>query len=311
MSSEDKQSIVRATGLLVIEVKNSNPNGDPDRESDPRIRSHDQRGMISGVSFKRKLRDLVDNKDGEVWKQLSNGCEPGDYDILEARRHKRTEIINLLTNNFEGFKKRFWDARVFGNTFLEEGGGDTIRTGVAQFALGISVAPIRIERMTNTKVAPAQGGRDGGEGPTRGMAPLGYRIIEHGVYCMPFFINPTAATKTGCTRQDIELLLKLIPHAYPHTASHIRPLVEVRHAWYAEHKDPLGSFSEFLFIEEMTPKRKNNPNQSSSDSLPLKEQYEVPQKLPEDLEDKTVNFCDLCVTLPDWCREKNNDSTRA
>jgi hypothetical protein len=33
------------------------------------------------------------------------------------------------------------------------------------------------------------------------------------VYCMPLFINPTAATKTGCTRQDIELLLKLIPYA--------------------------------------------------------------------------------------------------
>ena len=93
------------------------------------------------------------------------------------------------------------------------------------------------------KMAPAQGARGGGEAPTRGMAPLGYRMVEHGVYCMPFFINPTAATKTGCTRQDIELLLKLIPYAYPHTASHIRPLVEVRHAWYVEHKTSLGQVS--------------------------------------------------------------------
>ena len=92
------------------------------------------------------------------------------------------EIMSLLNNNFEEFKTRFWDARVFGNTFLEEGGGDTIRTGVAQFALGISVAPIRIERLTNTKMAPAQGAREGGEAPTRGMAPLGYRMVEHGVY---------------------------------------------------------------------------------------------------------------------------------
>jgi Cas7 group CRISPR-associated protein Csh2 len=58
MQSENNQTITRGTGLLVIEVKNSNPNGDPDRESDPRVRSHDQRGMITGVSFKRKLRDL-------------------------------------------------------------------------------------------------------------------------------------------------------------------------------------------------------------------------------------------------------------
>lgn len=307
MSSEDKQNIVRATGLLVIEVKNSNPNGDPDRESDPRVRSHDQRGMITGVSFKRKLRDLVDNKDGEVWKQLANGRESGDYDILEARRHKRTEIMNLLTNDFEGFKKRFWDARVFGNTFLEEGGGDTIRTGVAQFALGISVAPIRIERLTNTKVAPAQGARDGGEGPTRGMAPLGYRVVEHGVYCMPFFINPTAATKTGCTKQDIELLLRLIRYAYPHTASHIRPLVEVRHAWYAEHKDPLGSFSEFRFIEAMTPTKRQDSEKPSISWA----DYDVPTDLAGDLKGKAHNFYDLCINLPDWCAEEDNGTSRS
>src|SRR4029077_8092686 len=114
-------------------------------------------------------------------------------------RHKRTDIEKLLKENFEDFKKRFWDARVFGNTFLEEGGTETIRTGVAQFALAISVAPIRIERLTRTKEAPAQGAKDGGKAPTRGMAPLSYRVVEHGVYCMPFFINPTAATKTGCT----------------------------------------------------------------------------------------------------------------
>jgi formamidopyrimidine-DNA glycosylase len=51
MNSEIK----RATGLLVIEVVNSNPNGDPDRESDPRQRPNGI-GEISPVSFKRKLR---------------------------------------------------------------------------------------------------------------------------------------------------------------------------------------------------------------------------------------------------------------
>src|SRR5437899_2329341 len=153
--SESSEKIPRATGLLVIEVRDSNPNGDPDRESDPRCRSHDQRGMISGVSFKRKVRDLIDHKEGEVWKQVALGHSKDDYDILEARRHKRADIEQLLKDDFAGFRKRFWDGRVFGNTFLEEGGGDTIRTGVAHFALGISVAPIRIERLTMTKMAPA------------------------------------------------------------------------------------------------------------------------------------------------------------
>lgn len=296
MSSKKDETIPRATGLLVIEVKNSNPNGDPDRESDPRQRSHDQRGVVTGVSFKRKVRDLIDNKDGEVWRQLANGRKADEHDILEARRHKRTEIEKLLNTDFDGFKKRFWDARVFGNTFLEKNGEDTIRTGVAQFVLGTSIAPIRIERLTMTKMAPAQGAKEGGEAPTRGMAPLGYRVVEHGVYCMPFFINPTAAIKSGCTAPDIALLLKIIRYAYPHTASHIRPFVEVRHAWYGQHKDTLGSFSEFRFVEAMTPMKKQDPEKPSTSWA----DYDVPTSLPKDLQDRVANFCDLCVTLPGW-----------
>jgi CRISPR-associated protein Csd2 len=69
MSTDNKQ-VPRATGLLVIEVRNSNPNGDPDRESDPRTRAHDGKGIISDVSFKRKLRELVLNKKGPVWADL-------------------------------------------------------------------------------------------------------------------------------------------------------------------------------------------------------------------------------------------------
>ena len=297
-------AIRRATGLLVIEVKNSNPNGDPDRESDPRRRGHDDRGVITGVSYKRKTRDLVLAKDGEVWKYCAKDLDlPVDeFDILE-RRGIRAEVDNLLKDNggFDKFKRRYWDARVFGNTFLEKEGGDTIRAGVAQFGLGISISPVRIERMTKTKMAPAQGGKDGEDGPSRGMAPLAHRVVVHGLYCMPFFVNPTAALKSGCQQRDIALLLKLIRHAYANTKSDIRPFVDVRHAWYAEHKDSLCSFSEFRFIEAMTPKRKGDPETPSSDVVGLDEQYDVPRQLPNDLKGKAANFCDLVETLPDWC----------
>jgi Cas7 group CRISPR-associated protein Csh2 len=59
----------RATGLLVIEVRGSNPNGDPDAEGEPRTLGADRRGLISPVSFKRKLRDLVADKDSAVWQE--------------------------------------------------------------------------------------------------------------------------------------------------------------------------------------------------------------------------------------------------
>ena len=70
MSGIEKRGVV----LLILEVINSNPNGDPDRESDPRQRL-DERGEISPVSFKRKLRDLVENKrarSGWKWQKHLN-----------------------------------------------------------------------------------------------------------------------------------------------------------------------------------------------------------------------------------------------
>src|SRR6266853_1453356 len=143
----------RATGLLVIEVTNSNPNGNPDQESDPRLRP-DERGMISPVSFKRKLRDLIEDKQGPVWEHTAAAFEPAlkadRYQILESRGRDRKEIIALKPEEFKG---RYWDARIFGNTFLEEGSSTSIRTGVVQFGMGVSLSPVEIERMTNTSKA--------------------------------------------------------------------------------------------------------------------------------------------------------------
>lgn len=283
MSSEAKQ-IMRATGLLIIEAINSNPNGDPDRESDPRQRP-DGLGEISPVSFKRKLRDLVEDKQGPVWSELSSRLDltNEDFDILESRGRDRGVIKKELENGGAAFKKRYWDSRIFGNTFLEEGASTTIKTGVVQFGMGLSVAPIIIERQTNTNKAGVEGDKD------RGMAPMAYRIVQHGIYCMPFFVNPSAAHKSGCTARDIELLLALIPYAYPHTRSYVRPNVELLHAWYIEHKSPLGSCSDFKLIDSLTPSKREEPATASTS----RKEYDIPSALPEELKAKVAHEKDL------------------
>lgn len=301
MSNEMK----RATGLLIIEVVNSNPNGDPDRESDPRQRP-DGRGEISPVSFKRKLRDLVEWKQGDVWQSLSASfspaLDPARFGVLESRGRDRISIARQLTGDGQAFKDAYWDGRIFGNTFLEsmkdeeakkhnfsenqikEFKANAIRTGIVQFGLGLSVAPIDIERHTNTNKAGVEGDKD------RGMAPMGYRFVPHGVYWMPFFVNPSMAHKSGCAATDIELLKKLIPHAYAHTRSHARPFVELRHAWYCEHSNPLGSCSDFALIDALKPKLKEglNPNKPSKSW----DDYDAPTTLPTELAGK-VKCIDL------------------
>lgn len=276
----------RGTGLLVIEVTNSNPNGDPDRESDPRQR-HDNRGVISPVSFKRKLRDLIEEKEGPVWQEIAKSfdppLDPQEFCILESRGRDRKKIAEEIKS--QEFIKKYWDARLFGNTFLEEDSSGSIKTGVVQFSLGVSISPIEIERMTNTNKSGVQEGKD------RGMAPLAYRIVKHGVYLMPFFVNPTAAVKTGCTQRDLELILRLMPHAYAHTASAMRPFVALRRAWFVEHNSKLGSCPDHVIIEALAPVRNGDPDQPSASWSDYSEPRDL--KTPETLKGRVASIKDL------------------
>ena len=291
------KTINRVTGLLIIEAVNSNPNGNPDQESDPRVRDNNI-GEISPVSFKRKLRDLLEDREGPVFANVTQGFLPNDlgfdFCILETRGRDRKEIQKEMSDDIKEFKqdvflkstfvKKYWDARLFGNTFLEEGGNKGyIKTGVLQLGMGLSLAPVEIQRHTNTNKAGVQ------EGKNQGMAPLAYRVVQHGVYAMPFFVNPTFASKTGCQAFDLEVFNRLVRYAYDHTRSAIRPDVRIRHAWYMDHKSPLGSCPDYLLIDAMTPKRKGNDPMAPSTSWV---DYEVPTSLPKSLADK-VDFKDL------------------
>lgn len=182
------------------------------------------------------------------------------------------------------FVKKYWDARVFGNTFLEkEGNKGYIKTGVVQFGMGLSISPVNILRQTNTSKAGVQ------EGKNAGMAPLGFRVVEHGVYVMPFFVNPNYAHKSGCTKMDIDLLKLLIPQAYDMNRSAIRPDIRLRHAWYIEHQSLLGSCPDYLLFEALTPTRIGNvaePSESWSD-------YADKTDLPDELKRRVATVADL------------------
>lgn len=247
----ETEELHRGTGLLWIETINSNANGDPDQESDPRLRA-DGLGVISPVSVKHKIRDLVADKEGFIWKEISSdlNISPDDswrYDILEQKATKRKEVKKLSDQEF---LDKYWDARVFGSTFLEDKDKDAtfIHTGAVQFGMGVSLSPIEIERMTTTKALPAEDGKG------KGMAPLGYRVVPYGLYTMPFFINATMARRSQCSVLDIEILLRVLPFAYQETASYMRTQVNMRHAYYVEHAKARGCFNDFEIIEALTPK---------------------------------------------------------
>lgn len=295
-----KSPFNRHVGLIILEVNQSNPNGDPDLESEPRTLEADGRGVISPVSFKRKPRDLV-LEDGLLMEEareklkLGQDGDHNSYEILESRGRDRDKIKKMDRSEFS---RTYWDARIFGNTFLESMKGDKaadkadlshfISTGVVQVGVGLSIAPVTIDRMTNTNKSGVQEGKD------RGMAPLAFRVVRHGIYTIPYFVNPSMALRNGTTQKDIDLLEYLIPKAYALTASAIRSDVRCLHAWRAIHKSPLGSCPDHLFVDAMTPRLKDgikDPNK--------REDYVFPDldSLPSEIKARFQAIDDLTLSV--------------
>ena len=273
-------------------------------ESDPRTMDHNGHGLISPVSYKRKFRDLVEDQGGLVFQKANqklnlNHSQQRKYKILESRGRDRNAIKEMSRDTFQD---TYWDGRIFGNTFLEslkdneltddekkrkkEGGyAHFIRTGTIQVGVGMSVAPVEIERLTMTNKAGVQEDKD------RGMAPMGFRVVRHGIYTIPFFVNPAIALKTGADAKDLELFKFLAPLVYPCTTSAIRPQINTLHVWFAEHKSVLGSCPDHLLIEALTPKIKTEEGQPQS-----RTDYDIPSldNLADDLKSRFKEIIDLC-----------------
>ena len=104
-----------------------------------------------------------------------------------------------------------------------------------------------------------------------------------------FFVNPNYARKSGCTADDIELLKLLIPQAYDMNRSAIRPDVRLRHAWYIEHKNLLGSCPDYMLLDALTPERIGDVSEPSESWHDYKDKTE----LPEELLHKVAGIVDL------------------
>jgi CRISPR-associated protein Csd2 len=155
-----------------------------------------------------------------------------------------------------------------------------ISTGVVQIGVGISIAPVKIIRWTQTNVASVEIAKKGQKEKTRGMAPLSFRVVDHAVYAIPFFVNPEVAKKTGATAKDLTLLRFLLPKAYPLTASGSRSCVFPLHCWCAEHTSSWGSCPDSLILDPLMPKKSKGSTDEPSRSL---DEYVLPDELPENI----------------------------
>lgn len=290
MNSIDK----RYEFVLLFDVTNGNPNGDPDAGNAPRMDPETGKGFVSDVCLKRKIRDFVTLvKTDKETKTPEEG-----YDIyvkiggvLETAHREAYKVLGLdvkeKKNKSNVEKARDWmcqkyfDIRTFGAVLTLEINCGQVR-GPVQIAFAQSIEPITpLEQsivrkaVATEKEAEKQITKHGQVTGTFGRK----EIVPYALYEAHGFISPFLAGDTGFSEDDLELLWDALKMMFEHDHSASRGEMATRKLIVFEHDKPLGRAPAHKLFERINIERKGNEKPARSF-----EDYEVTinkDKLPE------------------------------
>jgi CRISPR-associated protein Csd2 len=232
--------------MVLFEVVNGNPNGDPDAGNLPRIDPTTNKGLVSDVCLKRKIRNFMiefptkreENENGFniivkqgniINNELDKAIKEATENLQDADNKRKAEAAkNWLC-------KEFYDIRAFGGVLST---GDDVLKGSAygqvrgpiQFTFGQSVHPITPLEISITRCAVT---KPEDEKKERTMGNK--HIVPYALYVGKVFISPAFAEKTGFTEKDLEIFFEALLHMFDHDQSAARPEMNVRGIFDFEH----------------------------------------------------------------------------
>jgi CRISPR-associated protein Csd2 len=235
--------------VLLFDVINGNPNGDPDMGNMPRVDPETRLGLVTDVCLKRKVRNYVEaTKNGakgyEIYvreRAVLNDQHKRAYDALKiehekGKRPRKDEDARAVT---EWMCDTFFDIRTFGAVMSTDFNAGQVR-GPVQLAFARSVDPIAplnvsITRMAVTTLREAEAQR--GENRTMGDK----WIVPYGLYRAHGFISPHLAAKTGFSEADLALFWEALGAMFDHDRSAARGEMTCRGIYAFRHDNALGN----------------------------------------------------------------------
>lgn len=257
--------------VLLFDVKNGNPNGDPDGGNLPRIDPETGHGITTDVCLKRKVRNYVElvKKD-----QSPFNIYVKEKAILTERRKPAYETV-INKNDKEGkisqarlwMCKNFFDVRTFGAVMsAKENNCGQVR-GPVQFAFSRSIEPVVPLEATITRMAvETKKEADAQSGDNRTMGRKTY--IPYGLYEMHGFISAPLAKQTGFSEEDLELFWNALLNMFDHDRSAARGEMASRKLIIFKHNSELGNAPAHKLFDLVKVERTTNsesPARSFSD----------------------------------------------
>ncbi len=248
--------------VYIFDVKDANPNGDPDAGNLPRVDPETGHGLVTDVCLKRKVRNYVAlTRNGENGhriyfseKAVLNRLHQEAYDAIGEKPQpkklpkdveKARELTRFMCRNF-------WDIRTFGAVMTTEVNCGQVR-GPVQVSFARSVEPIVTLEHAITR-SSVTNERDLEKERTMGRK----FTVPYAVYIAHGFVNPFLAEQTGFSDADLELLWEALQNAFQFDQSAARPAgsMTARKLVVFEHPNQLGVAPSHVLFDAVTVRRK-------------------------------------------------------
>jgi CRISPR-associated protein Csd2 len=249
--------------VFIFDVKDANPNGDPDAGNLPRVDPETGHGLITDVCLKRKVRNYVAMtrgntppheiyfSDGAVLNKtherayVDAGLKP-EAKKLPTNVAKAREITAFMCRNF-------YDIRTFGAVMSTDVNCGQVR-GPVQFAFSRSVDPVVTSEHAITR-SSVTNEKDAAKERTMGRK----FTVPYGCYRMHGFVNPFLAEQCGFAANDLDLLWEALANAFQFDQSAARPAgsMSARRLIVFEHSSELGNAPSHKLFDAVTVSRRN------------------------------------------------------
>lgn len=256
--------------VVLFDVENGNPNGDPDAGNMPRIDPESGYGLVTDVCIKRKIRNYVemvkeDEEGYQIYIKENVPLNRSDNKAFEYLGIDEKKAKDLKKNDPEADRKirdfmckNFFDIRTFGavmTTFVKASLNCGQVRGPVQLGFARSVDPIVSQELTITRVAITTEKDAGSKSTEMGRK----NIVPYGLYRMEGFISANLARKvTGFSEEDLELLWEAITNMFEHDHSAARGKMSVRELIVFKHSKELGDCPAYKLFEAVEVKRKED-----------------------------------------------------
>ena len=263
--------------VILFDVENGNPNGDPDAGNMPRIDPESGLGLVTDVCLKRKIRNYVetvkeDEKGYKIYIREDVPLNRSDREacqalgVNETNDSKQTEALKKLKKSDPDVDMKlrdymcehFYDIRTFGavmTTFVKASLNCGQVRGPVQLGFARSIDPIISQEVTITRVAITP--EKDAENKTTEMGRKS--IVPYGLYRAEGYVSANLARKvTGFSEEDLELLWEAIINMFEHDHSAARGKMAVRELIVFKHSKELGDCPAYKLFDAVEVKKNEN-----------------------------------------------------